>query len=73
MEEEATDGKREKYEVSVVVPSHRSSESWTRASRIHESVGEMPEAEEGHRTEGGKIVQVLSNVACANKWCSAGK
>ena len=73
MEEEATSCKREKYEVSAVVPSHRCSESWTRASRIHESVGEMPEAEEGNRTEDGKIVQVRSNVACANKWCSAGK
>ena len=33
----------------------------------------MPEAEEGNRTEDGKIVQGRSNVASANKWCSAGK
>ena len=33
----------------------------------------MPEAEEVNRTEDGKIVQVRANVACANKWCSAGK
>ena len=33
----------------------------------------MPEAEEGNRTEGGKIVQVRSNVACANKWCECGQ
>ena len=33
----------------------------------------MPEAEEGNRTEDGKIVQVRSNVACANKWCMCGQ
>ena len=33
----------------------------------------MPEAEEGNRTEDGKIVQVRSNVACANKWCKCGQ
>ena len=71
--EEETNGKHQKDEVPAVVPSHRSTKSWTRASRIHESIGGMPETEEGNRTEDGKIVQVRSNVACANKWCSAGK
>ena len=33
----------------------------------------MPEAEEGNRTEDGKIVQVRSNVACANKWSKCGQ
>ena len=33
----------------------------------------MPEAEEGNRTEDGKIVHVRSNVACANKWCKCGQ
>ena len=33
----------------------------------------MPEAEEGNRTEDGKIVQVRSNVASANKWCKCGQ
>ena len=33
----------------------------------------MPEAEEGNRTEDGKIVQVRSNVAGANKWCKCGQ
>ena len=33
----------------------------------------MPEAEEGNRTENGKIVHVQSNVACANKWCMRGQ
>ena len=33
----------------------------------------MPEAEEGNRTEDGKIVQVRSNVACADKWCKCGQ
>ena len=33
----------------------------------------MPEAEEGNRTEDGKIVHVRSNVACANKWCMCGQ
>ena len=73
MEEEATNCKREKYEVPAVVPSHRSSESWTRASKIHYSGGGMPEAVEGNRTEDGKIVQVRLNVACANKWCKCGQ
>ena len=73
MEEKGTKSENQKDEVPAVVPSHRSTESWTRASRIHKSIGEMPEAEEGNRTEDGKIVQVRANVACANKWCSAGK
>jgi len=55
------------------VPSHRSSESWTRASKIQENIGEMPEVDGGNRTEDGKIVQVRSNVACANKWCRCGQ
>ena len=29
----------------------------------------MPKAEEGNRTESGKIEHVQSNVASANKWC----
>ena len=33
----------------------------------------MPEAEEGNRTEDGKIVQVRSNVAWAQKWCKDGQ
>ena len=33
----------------------------------------MPEAGEGNRTEDGKIVQVRSNVASANKWCKCGQ
>ena len=33
----------------------------------------MPEAEEGNRTEDGKIVQVRSNVAGADECCMFGK
>ena len=33
----------------------------------------MPEAEEGNRTEDGKIVHVRSNVACANQMCMWGQ
>ena len=73
MEKRETKGENQNDEVPAVVPSHRSTESWTQASRIHESIGEMPEAEEGNRTENGKIVHVRANVACANKWCKCGQ
>ena len=69
MEKRETKGENQNDEVPAVVPSHRSTESWTQASRIHSSIGEMPKAEEGNRTESGKIEHVQSNVASANKWC----
>ena len=63
MEDKGTKSENQKDEVPAVEPSHRSTEIWTQASRIHESIGEMPEAEEGNRTEDGKIVHVRSLVA----------
>ena len=33
----------------------------------------MPEAEEGNRTEDGKIAHVRANVACADKRCMCGQ